>query len=146
MSALIRYREPVYTLSDIFEDFFDNGFFYNTSSEVSKNNWPKVDIVEKEENFTIHADLPGLEKKDIQITVEDGVLSISGEKKHEKKQKEKGKYHYYERSYGSFCRSFALPENVDEKQIQANFKNGLLELTLKKTEKVKPKAIEVKVE
>ena len=82
----------------------------------------------------------------IKITVEDGVLSISGDKKEEKREKKKGRYCYYERSYGSFYRSFGLPENVDEKDINATYKNGLLELKLKKTEKAKPKAIEVKVD
>jgi len=146
MSALIRYERPVFPLSKFFDEFFDDGFFFNGSREIVKNRWPKVDIVENESDFTIHADLPGLDKKDIKVSVENGVLSISGEKKEEKKEKEKGKYYYYERSYGSFSRSFALPENVKEKDISANFKNGVLELVLKKSEKVMPKEIEVKVE
>lgn len=146
MNSLIRYEEPVVTLSNIFDDLFNDGFFFNAGREITRNRWPRVDIVENNDNYTIHADLPGLEKKDINITVENGVLSISGEKKQEKKEKEKGRCYYYERSYGSFHRNFALPENVDEKIISANYKNGLLELTIKKTEKAKPKAIEVKVE
>ena len=146
MNALIRYEEPVFTLSKLFDDFFDDGFFFNGSREIVEHRWPKVDIVENDKDYVIHADLPGLEKKDIKVSFENGVLSISGEKKEEKKEKEKGKYYYYERSYGSFNRCFALPENVKEKDISASFKNGVLELSLKKSEKVKPKEIEVKVE
>lgn len=146
MSALIRYERPVFPFTKFFDEFFDGGYFFNGSREITKNQWPKVDIVENEKDFSIHADLPGLERKDIKVSVENGVLSISGEKKEEKKEKEKGKYYYYERSYGSFHRNFALPENVKEKDISANFKNGVLELVLKKSEKVKPKEIEVKVE
>ena len=146
MNSLIRYERPVFTLSNLFDDFFDDGFFFNGSREIVKHRWPKVDIIENEKDFVIHADLPGIEKKDIKVSVENGVLSISGEKKEEKKEKEKGKYYYYERSYGSFNRSFALPETVKEKDISASFKNGVLELSLKKSEKPKPKEVEVKVE
>ena len=146
MNSLIRYERPVFTLSNFFDDVIEDGFFFNGSREVVKHQWPKVDIVENEKDFVIRADLPGLEKKDIKVSVENGVLSISGEKKEEKKEKEKGKYYYYERSYGSFNRSFALPETVKEKDISATFKSGVLELSLKKSEKVKPKEIEVKVE
>ncbi len=146
MSSLIRYREPVYSLSNIFDDFLGDGFFYNSGREVTRHKWPNVDIVENDSDYTIEADLPGLEKKDIAITVENGVLTISGEKKRDKKERKKERYYYYERSYGSFSRTFALPENVDEKNIQAKFKNGLLALTIKKAEKAKPKSIEVKVD
>lgn len=146
MSSLIRYKEPVFSLSNVFDDFLGDGFFFNSGREVSRHKWPNVDIVENDNNYTIEADLPGLEKKDITINVENGVLTISGEKNKDKKERKKGRYYYYERSYGSFCRTFALPENIDEKNIQANYKNGLLSLTIKKTEKAKPKAIEVKVD
>ena len=145
MSALIRYKRPEYSLSNLFDEFFNDGFFFNSGREVTRTKWPKVDIEESKNDYLLHADLPGLEKKDIKITVENGILSISGEKKHDKKEKEKGKYYYYERSYGSFHRNFALPDNVDEKSISANFKNGVLELVIKKTEKPKPKEIEIKV-
>ena len=146
MSALIRYKSPIYSLSNLFDEFLNDGFFFNSGREISRTKWPNVDIVENKDDYKLHADLPGLEKKDIKITVENGVLSISGEKKLDKKEKEKGKYYYYERSYGSFHRNFSLPDNVDEKSINANFKNGVLELTIKKAEKAKPKEIEIKVQ
>ncbi len=145
MSALIRCKRPVNSLSNIFDDFFNDGFFFNSGSEVTRTKWPKVDIVEDKKDYKLHADLPGLEKKDIKITVENGVLSLSGEKKLNKKENEKNKYYYYERSYGTFHRNFALPDNVDDKNISANFQNGVLELVIKKTEKAKPKEIEIKV-
>lgn len=146
MNSLIRYEQPVVTLSNLFDDYFGDGFFFNGGRELVRHQWPKVDIEEHENEFILQADLPGLEKKDINITVEDGVLTVSGEKKAEKNERKKDRYYYYERSYGTFCRSFALPENVDEKTIGANYKNGQLTLTIKKSEKAKPKAIEVKVE
>jgi len=146
MSALIRYQRPVYSLPNLLDEFFNDSFFYNSGRELSGTKWPKVDIEENKDDYKLHADLPGLEKKDIKITVEDGVLSISGEKKNDKKEKEKGKYYYYERSYGAFHRNFSLPDNVDEKSINANFKNGVLELVIKKIEKPKPKEIEIKVD
>ncbi len=146
MNALIRYEKPLFSLSNLFDDFFNDGFFFNGGKELVRHQWPEVDIVENDNNYVLRADIPGLDKKDINITVEGGVLRISGEKKQEKRNREKGKYYYYERSYGSFCRSFALPEHVDEKNIAASYKNGTLELTIKKTEKAKPKSIEVKVE
>src|SRR4030042_5280964 len=109
MNTLIRYDEPVSVLSPWFEDFFNDGYFLNRGSEIVKHRWPTVDIIENNDNFEIHAELPGLDKKDIAIKVENGVLTLSGEKKQEKKEKEKGKHYYYERNYGSFNREFALP-------------------------------------
>jgi HSP20 family protein len=146
MNTLIRYEEPVSVLSSWLDDVVNDGYYFNRGRELIKHQWPNVDIVEQNDTFEIHAELPGLDKNDIAIKIENGVLSISGEKKQEKKEKEKGKYYYYERSYGTFNRTFALPDNVDENAIEAQFKNGLLTLTLKKTEKAKPKTIEVKVE
>lgn len=146
MSALIRYNEPRYSLSNWFDSLFDDShFYYNAGSDLSCTRWPKVDIVENEKDYTIHADLPGLDKKDVKIEIKEGVLSISGEKKQEKKEKDKGKYHYFERSYGSFKRSFVLADDIDEKSINAKLTNGQLELVLQKKEKIEPKSIEVKV-
>lgn len=146
MSGLIRYEQPVFTLSNLIDEFFNEGFIFNGSRELIRHEWPNVDIVENEKEYSFRADLPGVEKDDISVTVENGVLTISGEKKNEKKEHQKDRYYYYERSYGSFCRKFALSENVDEKSITANYKNGVLELTIQKVEKEKPKSIEIKVE
>ena len=85
-----------------------------------------------------------MKKEDVRVTLEDGVLTIQGERKQEKEEKGK-KYHRVERSYGSFVRSFTLPDLVDEEKVKAEFKDGVLNLQLPKSEKAKPKSIEVKV-
>jgi len=85
-----------------------------------------------------------VKKEDVRVTLEDGVLTIQGERKQEKEEKGK-KYHRIERSYGSFVRSFTLPDLIDEEKVKAEFKDGVLNLKLPKSEKAKPKAIEVTV-
>jgi HSP20 family protein len=92
----------------------------------------------------IKAEIPEVKKEDVKVTVDNSILTIRGERKQEKEEKDK-KYHRIERYYGSFTRSFTLPDNVDESKIEASFKDGMLNLQIPKTEEVKPKAIEVKV-
>lgn len=105
---------------------------------------PLVDITEDEKEFLIKAELPEVKKEDVKVTVENGVLAISGERKIEKEEKDK-KYHRIERAYGSFMRSFTLPEGTDGAKINAEFKDGVLTVRLPKSEKAKPKSVEVKV-
>ena len=105
---------------------------------------PTVDISEIEGEYLIKAELPGVEKDGVKITLEDDVLTLQGERKQEKEEKGR-KYHRIERSYGRFVRSFTLPDSVDEAKVSAEFKDGVLSLHLPKTEKAKSKAIEVKV-
>lgn len=105
---------------------------------------PSVDISETEGEYQIKAEIPDVKKEDVKVTLEDGVLTIQGERKHEKEEKGK-KYHRIERSYGSFVRTFSLPDVIDEEKVKAEFKEGVLNLHLPKSEKAKPKAIEVKV-
>jgi len=105
---------------------------------------PTVDISETEGEYLIKAELPEVKKEDVKVTVEDGVLTIQGERRQEKEEKGR-KFHRVERSYGSFVRSFTLPESVDEAGVKAEYKDGVLNLHLPKSEKVKPKAIDVKV-
>ncbi|MCK4503683.1 MAG: Hsp20/alpha crystallin family protein [Desulfuromonadales bacterium] len=105
---------------------------------------PRVDISETDDSFDIKAEVPGIKIEDVKINVEDHVLNITGENKLEKEEKGK-KFHRIERFYGSFSRSFTLPENVEEEKIAAAFKDGLLTLTIPKTEIKKPKSIEIKV-
>lgn len=145
MSALIRYEAPA-TLSDIVESVFSNGFFNRCDRELPLTNYPSVDIVEEKDVFRINADLPGMDKNAIKVEVEKGVLSISGEKKVDKMEKDKNHYYHFERSYGAFNRSFKLPENVDSEHVDAKYANGVLELTLKKIELAKPKSVEIRVE
>jgi len=109
--------------------------------------WPKpaVDVIESEKAYEITADLPGMDEKNIEIKVTDGVLTMKGEKQEEKEEKKKD-YYLQERSFGSFQRSFELPESVDLDKIEASFKKGVLTVKLpKKAEAQKPaKKIEVK--
>jgi HSP20 family protein len=113
--------------------------------ELMWSTMPAVDIVESEKAYEITADLPGMDEKNIEVRVADGVLTIKAEKQEEKEEKKKD-YHLQERSFGSFQRSFDLPESVDSDKIEASFKKGVLTVTLpKKPEAQKPtKKIEVK--
>lgn len=105
---------------------------------------PSVDIIEDEKEWLIKADLPDVKKEDVNVTVESGVLTITGERKFEKEEKEK-KYHRVERAYGNFLRSFTLPDGADGSKVSAEFKDGVLKVHLPKNEKAKPKTVEVKV-
>lgn len=106
---------------------------------------PTVDITEDDKEYLIKAEIPEVDKKDVKVTVQDGVLTLTGERKQEREEKGK-KFHRIERSYGSFVRSFTLPDDVSEEKLKAEFKDGMLLVHLPKAEKPKPKAIEVKVE
>lgn len=105
---------------------------------------PTVDISETEAEYAIKAELPEVKREDVKVTVEDGVLTIQGERKQEKEEKGK-KYHRVERSYGRFVRTFTLPDTVDESKVKAEYTDGILHLHLPKSEKAKPKQIDVKV-
>ncbi|MGZ4872991.1 MAG: Hsp20/alpha crystallin family protein, partial [Candidatus Angelobacter sp.] len=105
---------------------------------------PSVDIIEDEKEWLIQADLPEVKKEDVKVSVENGALSITGERKLEKEEKDK-KYHRVERAYGSFVRSFTLPDDADATKVNAEFKDGVLKVHVAKSEAAKPKQIEVKV-
>ncbi len=104
--------------------------------------WPSVDVSESKKKFTVTAELPGLEAKDVDVSIENGVLTIKGEKRREHEEKDEN-YHRIERSYGRFSRSFKL-DGIDEEKIKAKFKNGVLTLTLPKRKESVGKQIEVK--
>jgi HSP20 family protein len=106
---------------------------------------PAVDIKETKNDFVIHADLPGVKSDDIEVTAENGVLTITG-KRESKKEEERDNYKRVERFSGSFMRRFTLPDSADLEKISAKTKDGVLELVIPKTEKNKPKRIDVKVE
>lgn len=105
---------------------------------------PSVDIVETPEEFQIKAELPDVKKDDVSVSVDGNVLRIRGERKQEKEDQNK-RFHRVERSYGSFMRTFTLPENVDDGKVQAEFKDGMLNVRLPKSDKAKPKSVQVKV-
>jgi HSP20 family protein len=113
--------------------------------QIAVPEWtPLVDVSEDEKEYLIKAELPEVKKEEVKVTAEGGTLTISGERKFEKVMQTK-KYHRIERAYGSFGRSFSLPEDADPAKVTAEFKDGLLTVHLVKTEKTKPQQIEVKV-
>src|ERR1700678_2663883 len=105
---------------------------------------PAVDIVETENELILKADVPGVELKDIDIQLENGTLTVKGERKFEKEEKNKG-FHRMERSYGSFVRIFTVPDTVDAEQVKAGYEAGVLTITLPKKEIAKPRAIKVQI-
>ena len=106
---------------------------------------PKVDITEDDNEYLIKAEIPEVDKKDVKVMVHDGVLTIQGERKQEKEENSK-RFHRIERFYGTFFRSFSLPEDVAEDKLKAEFKDGMLLVRLPKAEKPKPKAVEIQVQ
>lgn len=104
---------------------------------------PPVDIVEGKDKIELKVELPGFKEDQVQLTVEDGLLTIRGERKFESEDKEEN-YHRIERSYGTFVRSFTLPRTVDQNRIQANFADGILAIEMSKREETKPKQIPIK--
>jgi HSP20 family protein len=117
----------------------------NGKEALTVADWvPSVDISETDTEFLIKAELPEVKKEDVKVTLQDGVLTIQGERRQEKEEKDK-RFHRVERSYGSFVRSFTLPEYVDDAKVKADFREGILNLHVPKSERAKPKAIEVEV-
>jgi HSP20 family protein len=144
---------PIVKYSPFIEtDEFPNGLrlFQDTvnrllSDQTSTRPWaPSVDIFETENELVLKADVPGVELKDIDIQLENGTLTLKGERKFEKDEKNKG-FHRMERSYGSFVRYFTVPDTVDAEHVRADFSNGVLTVTLPKKEIAKPKSIKVKI-
>jgi HSP20 family protein len=105
---------------------------------------PPVDVQETDKEYLVKVDLPEMRKEDIKVELADGTLTIEGERKQEKEEKGK-KFHRIERQYGHFIRRFGVPGEVDAGHVEAAFKDGVLKITLPKTEVAKPKAVEVKV-
>ena len=113
--------------------------------EITLADWsPLADITEDEKEYVIRAELPDVPAENVKVTVENGVLTISGERTFEKEENGK-KYHRVERAYGSFVRAFTLPEDAQADKIRAEFKEGMLSIHLPKSEQAKPKQIEVRV-
>ena len=144
--TLIKWAPRPASIFDDMDKMINNVFENDWNFSVrSKTNWsPAVDVKESDNSFTLTADIPGLTKKEVKVNVTDGILSISGERKFED-EKESGNYHYRERRYGSFSRTFNLPETVNEEDISASFKNGILSIELPKHEVVLPKEREIKI-
>jgi HSP20 family protein len=125
---------------------FEDAFTRLLSEPQGSRPWsPAVDIYETENELVVKADLPDVDQKDIDVRVENQTLTIAGERKFEKQDNAKG-YHRIERSYGNFLRSFALPDTFDTEHITAQFKNGVLSVTLPKKETAKPRQVKVEVQ
>jgi len=142
MLSLIK-REPRYDcglfslhseVNRMFRDFYDD-------SEAKESYWmPSVDITEDDDKLTLSAELPGVKKEDVKISLNNSILTIEGEKKHAEEEKAENSYRT-ERYYGKFSRSFNLTSEIDEGKIKADHDSGILTITLPKSEKVKPRQI-----
>ncbi|GHN01845.1 heat-shock protein [Cytophagales bacterium WSM2-2] len=131
--SIIRYNPSDYvpsTFSSIVDRFFNESLTRNGGSTF----FPKVDVIENETAYEVHLAVPGVSKEDFKIEVNDNSLTVSGERKFSNEKKDKN-YHSIETQYGSFSRSFTLPENVDGTKINAKYNNGILELVIPKDEK-----------
>ncbi|WP_340106045.1 Hsp20/alpha crystallin family protein [Rhodohalobacter sp. 8-1] len=141
--TLIKYSRPRRNIagrqfSDIMDDFFNEAVATTNSSFT-----PDINISETEDKLSIDVDIPGMKKEDIQIGIENGALTISGERKN--KSEEDGRtFHRVETHYGTFERSFQLPENVDEDSIEATYSDGVLHIDINKKEEKLKKQIEIK--
>ena len=133
--SLVKYRNEMrnpytYNMGGLLERFFNESTFDNTQEQKFV---PEVDILESDKSYELHFALPGFEKENFNLDVDDNVLSVSGERKFSEEKTEKT-YKSVQTSYGSFKRSFTLPDNVDATKIEANYKNGILEVVVPKDE------------
>jgi HSP20 family protein len=147
MSSMITRWDPfreLSTLQDRMNRLFQESMGPHEQGLATPGFTPPVDIYEDEHNINIRVEVPGIEQKDIDVQVENNTLTIRGERKFEKDQKEEN-FHRIERRYGSFMRSFTLPNTVDTEKVSANYENGVLEITLPKRAEAKPKQIKVNV-
>jgi HSP20 family protein len=142
--TLLRNRTPFEGFTswfDTIDTFFDTGF-----GELPELKWrPAIDVEEKDGTYLLRADLPGMKKKDIHIELHNGYLTLRGERRSEHEEEE-DTYRRVERTYGSFERTFRVPEGVTHKDIHAKYKDGVLELTVPTPKVEKPKTVELKIE
>jgi HSP20 family protein len=148
MTTLTRWNpfRELDTFQNRLNTFFGRPLWRTNGDEtVEMTEWtPLVDVTEDEKEYLIKAELPEVKKEDVKVTVENGALHIAGERKFEKEEKTK-KYHRIERAYGTFERTFLLPEGTTGEGVTADYKDGMLKVHLPKKEEPKPKPVEVKV-
>ena len=144
--TLVKWTPRPMNISNDFDDMFRTVFHSDWKYPLkTKPNWkPEIDIKESDDLFQIKADIPGLTKKDIKVSLKGDQLTISGERK-KISDNENDHYHYRERSIGKFKRSFNLPESINKDKIQASFKNGILSIELEKHEEIVPKEMEISI-
>ena len=142
--TLVKWNPNRSLISD-FDRIFDNMFNIDIPIRSKENSYyPAVDIEETEKEFILSADMPGLKKKEVTIDIHDGIITIKGERMNEDKSSFNG-YRMNERQFGSFNRSFRLPDNVNEDKIAAKFDNGELLITLPKTKEIIPEGRQIKI-
>jgi HSP20 family protein len=128
-------------MEDLFGRFLPEGLWPRMREERA---WaPAVDMLDRKDEIVLRADLPGMEQKDVEVTVQDGMLTIRGDRKEEKEVKEED-YYYCERWAGAFSRAVSLPAGIDTEKVKATFRNGVLEIHIPKAERAKGKTIEIK--
>jgi HSP20 family protein len=147
MSYLPRLRsksESIRTRDSIFDDLFNELYSLPTSflSKSGMDLSPRIDISETDSEYKIEAELPGINQKEIDVKIDNNILTIKGKKEDIKEEKEKN-YHLRERYYGAFQRSISLPNNIDPEKIKASFENGVLNISVPKSDKRTPKKIEI---
>jgi HSP20 family protein len=119
-------------------------FRFPVFEEMQGSSWnPAVDVLEEKDRIFVKVEVPGIDEKDLKVTFEDGLLTVSGERQFERKDDRN--YHRIERAYGSFTRTFSLPRSVEASQIVADYRNGVLEITIPKKEEARPKQIAINV-
>jgi len=140
-------RRDFSTLQDRMNRIFRESFGPEGSDEAltTSNFAPPVDVYEDEHNITLKIEVPGIDEKDINVSIENNTLTVRGERRFEKDEKEEN-FHRVERMYGSFTRSFTLPNTVDPEQVSANYEKGVLKIRLAMKAEAKPKLIKVNVE
>ena len=148
--ALVRW-EPAREISSLqsemnrlFNTFFDSPAGGANGGQFTRRWVPAMDLVETEDHFVLKADLPGLTESDVNVEVEDNVLTVSGERKAEHEDKREG-YVRVERAFGAFRRSLTLPEGIEPEAVQASFENGVLEVRIPKPEERKPRKVAIQV-
>ena len=143
--TLLRNRAPFDGLTRWFDDI-DTWFYTGFFTDLPERAWrPAIDIEENDGKYLLRADLPGMKKKDIHVELKDGYLTLRGERKDEHEDNKEG-YHRVERTYGSFERTFRVPKGVTDKDIHAQYKNGVLELTIPTPKVEEPTTVEVKID
>ncbi len=140
--GIARLNDADSTLSTVFDDFFR----IVPADLVGNEVFPKLDVHEDDKAVHVKAEIPGLDEKDLNVTLKENTLTISGEKKEEKTEEDKKRNYYYcERSFGSFSRTIVLPEGIKADEVKANYRNGILDIELPKGEAAQPKKINVEV-
>lgn len=143
--SILSAMEPLFGVGDLFGDF---DWPLRLREGTGNVHMPRVDIVENEKNYVIKADLPGVKKEDVEVTLEEGLLTIKAETRTEtekKEKKEKGEFIRRERHFGQFVRRLNLGSNIAEKEIVANFQDGVLTVTVPKLEPLKPLPVKIEI-